>query len=213
MVVIYGNGTLPFDPKSFAGRRLVHHPVDTGILTAGYCLEEFEHPENRFSASQVGLSLCTRISGIGTEDMIYIPFRTADGLHRFAAPGIPFLQPTFLDRLIVHLLNLFGILADHFLIQPLVNHHLGTGLTLISTHPLKPKHTDHGGIPTAINDLLTTQLIVYPLSSYFYQPTLGSLSDLLRILIISKRHPRIQARFLGQEGIQLSIKIHMVRNM
>ena len=199
MVVIHRNGSLPFDPKSFAGRRLVHHPVDTGILTAGYCLEEFEHPENRFSAGQVGLSLCTRISGIGTEDMIYIPFRTADGLHRFAAPGIPFLQPTFLDRLIVHLLNLFGVLTDHIFIQALVNHDLGTGLTLISTHPLKPKHTDHGGIPTAINDLLTTQLIVYPLSSYFYQPTLGSLSDLLRILIISKRHPRIQARFLGQK--------------
>ena len=213
MVVIYGDGTLPFDPKSFTGCRLVHHSVDTGILTAGYCLEEFEHPENRFSASQVGLSLRTRISGIGTEDMIYIPFRTADGLHRFAAPGIPFLQPTFLDRLIVHLLNLFGILADHFLIQPLVNHHLGTGLTLISTHPLKPKHTDHCGIPTAINDLLTTQLIVYPLPPYFYQPTLLGLSDLFRILIISKRHPSIQARFLGQEGIQLSIKIHMVRNM
>ena len=213
MVVIYGNGTLPFDPKSFAGRRLVHHPVDTGILTAGYCLEEFEHPENRFSASQVGLSLCTRISGIGTEDMIYIPFPTADGLHRFAAPGIPFLQPTFLDRLIVHLLNLFGVLTDHIFIQALVNHDLGTGLTLISTHPLKPKHTDHGGIPTAINDLLTTQLIVYPLPPYIHQPTLLGLSDLFRILIISKRHPSIKARFLGQEGIQLSIKIHMVRNM
>ena len=65
---------LSFDAKSFAGRRLVHHSVDAGILTAGYCLEEFEHPENRFSAGQVGLSLCTRISGIGTEDMIYIPF-------------------------------------------------------------------------------------------------------------------------------------------
>ena len=74
LVVMNGDHGFAFDAKSFTGRGFVHHPVDTGILTAGYSLEEFEHPENRFSAGQVGLSLCARISGIGTEDMIYIPF-------------------------------------------------------------------------------------------------------------------------------------------
>ena len=213
LVIIHRNGGLPFDPKSFTGRGFVHHSVNTGILTTGNRLEEFEHAENRFSAGQVGLSLRARIGGIGTEDMIHIPFGAADGLHRFATPGIPLFQSTFLNRLIVHLLNLFGVLTDHIFIQALVNHDLSTGLTVISTQTLKPKHTDHSGIPTAIDDLLTTQLIIYPLSSYFYQPTLGSLSDLFRILIISKRHPRIQAGFLGQKRIQLTIKIHMVRNM
>ena len=156
LVVINGDHGLAFDAKSLTGRRLVHHSVDTGILTAGNGFKELEHSQDRFSTRQVGLSLSARIGGIGPEDMINVTSFAADGLHRFSTPGISLLQSSFLDCLIVHLLNVLGVLVNHFHIQALVHHDLSAGLTGISTQTFESEHSDHGGIATAIDDLLTT---------------------------------------------------------
>src|SRR6056300_1041871 len=91
LVVMDGKGRLPFDTKSLTGCGLVHHSINTGILSTGYSLEKLEHSQNGFSACQVGLGLGARIRGIGTKDMIYISSCAANGLHHITAPGISFL--------------------------------------------------------------------------------------------------------------------------